>query len=179
MQHPSGRAGFTLVELLVSLVIGAGLLLFGLPSYREWIADAELRDRVAALVGAMNVARAAAIKHGGRVSLCPSSDAVHCAEDGRWEAGWLIFADDNHDGERDVDETILRVQPAAQPGITVRGNRPVADYVSYTGLGQTRMVNGALQMGTFTVCRQGRTAIEVVLANGGRVRIDRAGPLCP
>lgn len=173
------HGGFTVLELLVALAIGAALLLLGIPGYGAWIAEMELRDRVAALVEAMALARTEAIKRGARVNLCPSVDATYCTADGRWEAGWIMFADTNRDGERDDDETIVRVQDRARPGITVRGNRPVADYVSYTGMGQTRMVSGALQMGTLTVCRQGRNGIEVVLANGGRVRVDRGRTPCP
>lgn len=173
------HGGFTVLELLVALAVGGVLLLLGLPSYRAWIAEMELRDRVAALVDAMSFARAEAIKRGTRVNLCASADAAFCAADGRWEAGWIMFVDANRDGERDDDETLVRVQDRARPGITVRGNRPVADYVSYTGMGQTRMANGALQMGTFTVCRQGSHGIDVVLANGGRVRVVRGGPPCP
>lgn len=171
--------GFTLLDLLVSLAIGALLLGLGVPGYRAWIADMELRDRVEALVEAMSYARAEAIKRGQRVNLCPTRDGAHCATDGRWEAGWLLFADANHDGDRDDDETIVRREGPAPRGITVRGNRPVAGYVSYTAFGQTRMVSGALQMGTFTICRAGARAVDVVLANGGRVRVDRTRAACP
>ncbi len=58
-------------------------------------------------------------------------------------------------------------------------NRPVDDYVSYTSLGQARMLNGALQMGTFVVCRRGQRALHVVLANTGRVRIEKTTDRCP
>jgi len=34
-------------------------------------------------------------------------------------------------------------------------------------------------MGTFTVCKPGRNALLVVLANSGRVRIDRSRQPCP
>jgi type IV fimbrial biogenesis protein FimT len=173
------RHGFTLLELLASLAIGATLVVLAAPSYRAWIAEMELRDRVEALVEAMSFARAEAIKRGVRVNLCPTSGGDHCAGGGRWEGGWILFADENHDGDRDDDEPIIRYQSAAHAGITVRGNRPVADYVSYTGYGQTRMANGALQMGTFTVCRAGANAVDVVLANGGRVRVDRTRTACP
>ena len=47
--------------------------------------------------------------------------------------------------------------------------------MSYTSLGHARMLNGALQMGTFTVCRSGQRALHVVLANSGRVRTERTG----
>lgn len=171
--------GLTLLDLLVSLAIAALLVGVGLPGYRAWIAEMELRDRVEALVEAMSHARAEAIKRGVRVNLCPTHDGAHCAADGHWESGWLLFADANHDGDRDDDEAVVRHEGPAHPGITVRGNRPVNQYVSYTPFGQTRMVNGALQMGTFTVCRPGAKAVDVVLANGGRVRVDRTRTACP
>ena len=41
------------------------------------------------------------------------------------------------------------------------------------------MLNGALQMGTFTVCKRGRLAIDVVLANSGRARIQKTAVPCP
>jgi type IV fimbrial biogenesis protein FimT len=172
-------AAFTLVEMLVGLAIFAALVVVALPSYSAWIADAELRDEVAALVGALTLARSEALKENQRVDLCPSADGTTCAVNGRWEAGWIMFADDDHNGERDPGERIIRVSPPARPGITVRGNRPVRDYVSYTGAGHTRMANGALQMGTLVVCRRGQEEVDVVLANGGRVRIDRPRTPCP
>jgi hypothetical protein len=45
--------------------------------------------------------------------------------------------------------------------------------------GHTRLVSGALQMGTFTVCMPGQDVIEVVLANGGRPRIQEMPARCP
>ena len=41
------------------------------------------------------------------------------------------------------------------------------------------MLNGALQMGTLTVCRSGQKALHVVLANSGRVRVEKTGDRCP
>ena len=175
----TATAGLTVVELLIAIAIGALLLLMAVPSYQAWIADMEVRDRVEALVEALSLARSEAIKRNGRVNLCHSADGMQCAETGGWETGWLVYGDANHNGELDGDETVIRVERQARPGITVHGNRPVADYVSYTAVGHTRMINGALQMGTFTVCRTGHKAIDVVLANGGRVRVDRTSLPCP
>jgi type IV fimbrial biogenesis protein FimT len=61
----------------------------------------------------------------------------------------------------------------------VRGNHPVADYVSYTSLGHARMLSGALQMGTLVVCKPGQSALQVVLANSGRARVQPTSQRCP
>jgi len=61
----------------------------------------------------------------------------------------------------------------------VSANRPLDDYVSYTSFGFARQLSGALQMGTFVVCKPGLNAIHVVLANSGRARIDRTVIRCP
>jgi type IV fimbrial biogenesis protein FimT len=177
MRHHS--FGLTLLEVLIALAVGTALLVVAVPSYRAWVADLEMRDRIEALVVTMSRARSEAIKRQTRVVLCPSSDGRLCASGGRWEEGWIVFADGNDDGDRDADETIVAVEPSSRPGITIRGNKPVSQYVSYTSYGHTRMTNGALQMGTLSVCRPGSKAVDVVLANGGRVRVDRTKATCP
>ena len=78
----------------------------------------------------------------------------------------------------DSDEQVLRREGAAPDGITVQANHPVADYVSYTSLGHARLLSGALQMGTFVVCKPGQDALKVVLANSGRARIDKTRDRC-
>src|SRR5581483_8538084 len=101
-----------------------------------------------------------------------------CTDAGGWEGGWLMFIDDNHNGDVDSEEAILRVDPPADFGITVHGNHPVDNYISYTSLGHARLINGALQMGTLVVCKSGQNALNVVLANSGRVRIDKTHDRC-
>ena len=172
-------AGFTLVELMVGLAIAFGLLLLTGMSTHTWLPRMHQRHYAEALVQALHLARSESIKRGHRVDVCPSADLANCDRAGGWERGWIVFADPNHDGDRDAGESILRVEPAAGHGVTVAANRPVSRYVSYTAEGHARMANGALQMGTFTVCLQGQPAIDVVLANGGRPRMQETTTPCP
>ena len=74
---------------------------------------------------------------------------------------------------------ILSRETRGRAGIAISGNRPVADYISFTSIGHARRHDGALQMGTFTVCRRGQGAQKVVLANSGRVRLDLTDEICP
>jgi type IV fimbrial biogenesis protein FimT len=126
----------------------------------------------------LDLARSEAIKHGYRVNLCKSSDKRLCTDDGGWEQGWLLFVDENHSGQVDDDESVLHREGPAGNEITMRGNRPVEDYVSFTSLGHARLLSGALQMGTFVLCKPGQNALQVVLANSGRARIDRTTDRC-
>ena len=79
----------------------------------------------------------------------------------------------------DSPATLLVREPRAATGTTIRGNRPVADYVSYTSLGYARRIDGSLQMGTFVVCRRGHKVRKVIVANSGRARIEQTAEDCP
>ncbi|MEO8345341.1 MAG: GspH/FimT family pseudopilin [Betaproteobacteria bacterium] len=174
-----GASGFGLTELLVGLAIAAMLLGLGVPGYHEWIANSELMNEARQLADNMNRARAEAIKSGLRVNLCQSAGGPGCVPVGAWDQGWILFLDTNGNGDVDSGEPILWTGERAPPGVTVAANGPLKHYVSYTSMGHARMLNGALQMGTFTVCRSGRKAVDVVLAHSGRVRIAKTGAICP
>lgn len=175
---PRRPAGVTLVEIVVALAIASGLLMLTGLSTRDWLPRMYQRHHAEALVQAMQLARSEAIKRGHRVDVCPSANLATC-DAGPWHHGWIVFADADRDGQRDPAESVVRVEPAVGHGVTVRANRPVARYVSFTAEGHARMTSGALQMGTFTVCLQGQTAIDVVLANGGRPRLAETTTPCP
>jgi len=135
-------------------------------------------NQAQALASALTLARSEAIKHGFRVNVCKSRDGRLCADHGGWTPGWLVHTDDNADGQVGDEDNVVRVELARPDRITIVGNRPVADYVSYTSLGHARLSNGALQMGAFTVCTSGLTALKVILANSGRVRIAKTSEPC-
>jgi type IV fimbrial biogenesis protein FimT len=171
--------GFSLFEFLVAVTIFGTLLALGTPAYSSWIAAQQLANEAHFLAETLQLARSEAIKHGYRVNVCKSSDRVRCTDHGAWDSGWLMYVDENHDGQVDDDELVLHREGPAPDGITVQGNHPVADYVSYTNLGHARLLNGGLQMGTFVVCKSGQNALKVVLANSGRARIEKTKERCP
>jgi type IV fimbrial biogenesis protein FimT len=173
----AGR-GFTLIEIMIALALFALLAVFALPAYRDWIAAQQLANHAHFIADTLDLARSEAIKHGYRVNLCKSRDQRLCTDDGGWEQGWLLFVDENDSGQVDDDEIVLHREGPARDDITMQGNRPVEDYVSYTSLGHARLRSGALQMGTFVLCKPGQKALKVVLANSGRARIDKTADRC-
>jgi type IV fimbrial biogenesis protein FimT len=176
--HSALRA-FTLVETLVAVAIVTLLLAAGAPAFHEWLGAYELANQAKHLAETMTRARTEAIRTNHRVSLCKSPDQRQCADGGGWEQGFVVFVDENGNGRVDAGERILEIDGHPARGITITANRPLDDYVSYTSLGRARMLNGALQMGTITLCRRGQRAMHVVLANSGRVRTERTATTCP
>lgn len=92
-QMPAGRAcshalgqehrGFTLVELMVSLLVLSILLVIGIPSFKSIIADQRVRAATTDLQSALILARVEAIKRGVVITLRPASGQT-------WAQGWLI-----------------------------------------------------------------------------------------
>lgn len=170
--------GFTLIELSIAVALVGILFAVALPSWGHYFAEHGVRERADALADAFLLARSEAIRRGGRVAVCPRS-ADRCDPAAGWEQGWVVFADDNRNGVRDAGEPVVALENAAAEAVTIRGNRPVTDYVSYSSTGQLRRIDGALQMGSFVVCRSGFSGRKVVLASGGRVRIAIVDGVCP
>jgi type IV fimbrial biogenesis protein FimT len=172
-------SGFTFLELVIALAVTGVLFSIVPTTFAGWIAGQQVANHARHLAESMEIARSEAIKHGYRVNLCRSVDGRQCATAaGGWESGWLMFVDDNNNGEIDDEETVLRSEGPAQNAITVHSNRPVQDYISYTSLGHARLQTGALQMGTLIVCKPGQDALNVVIANSGRTRIDKTRNRC-
>ena len=171
--------GLTLVELAIAIAVVATLAAAAVPAYGAWIAELRLAGFAQQIASSLAVARVEAVRHGGRVVLCKAPPGTtRCNTGGGWDGGWIVFLDDNGNAQADGVEPIVRAEPPAQWGITARGNQPVASYVSFTPFGQARLVSGALQIGTITVCKSGLKGWQVVLASTGRVRMDRATTLC-
>ncbi len=178
-KRPIRRAGFSLVEITVALAIAAIVLLLGVPAYQQWIARQQLLHHARLLAETLTLARAEAVRHGYRVNVCKSPDGRRCTDRGSWDVGFLMHVDADADGDVDATDAPLRAEPRAPAGITIAANAPLDDYVSFTSFGHARRLGGALQMGTFTLCKPGCEAVRVVLAQSGRVRIDRGTQRCP
>ena len=161
---------------MVTLSLTALSAAAGVPMLKDVANAMRLNSASEGYFHGLMLARSEAIKRGGRVVLCKSTDAATCTTQGRWEQGWLVFHDVNNNAKLEAGEAVLARQEALPKGVRLIGNQPVASYVSYTSLGNTVTPGGGFQAGTFTLCNQsaGQTdGREIVIASSGRPRTKK------
>lgn len=90
--------GFTLLELMITILIVAILLTVGVPSFSSFIQNSRARALATDITAALNTARAEAVKRSETVRVCPSSNGTSCT--GAWEDGWIV--------QRTVDNSVLQ-----------------------------------------------------------------------
>jgi type IV fimbrial biogenesis protein FimT len=103
-------AGFTLVEMLITIGIAGILLAMGTSSYRYVTNSNRIAGEINGLLGDLQFARGEAIKEGRNVTACVSSDGQNCLNSTSWNSGWIVFQDPNQNSTVDTGEAVLRVR---------------------------------------------------------------------
>lgn len=175
---PCRSGGFTLAELLVTVVILAIVTAIGLPLLRGFIDDAGVSTAADQMLASLNYTRSEAVKRNTRVTMCRSADGASCAAaaaSGDWRAGWIVFVDGAEPAQLDEGDQVLRVQNALSASSRLLAGGAVADYVSYASNGQARLADGSAQAGAFTACAAsagGRRRRIALTAGTGWVGVD-------
>ncbi|MGQ0658291.1 MAG: GspH/FimT family pseudopilin [Chromatiales bacterium] len=111
------QAGFTIIELMITILVLAILLGLAVPNMRDFILRNRLTSQTNALVASLQFARSEAVKRGTMVAIAPLTPA-------NWASGWQVWVDDDRDGlaeatdnngvQDGAGEPILRMEAALQ-----------------------------------------------------------------
>ncbi|MCW8885237.1 MAG: GspH/FimT family pseudopilin [Motiliproteus sp.] len=114
--------GFTLIELMVTVVIVAILGGIIAPNFSTFIKDNRLSGQINTLIGAIHYARGEAASRRTIVTICASSNGSSCNDSNNWETGWIIFSDGNNSGNAVIDgsDELILYQEALEGGNTLR-----------------------------------------------------------
>jgi len=151
------QTGFTLIELMITIVLVAILLGIGIPSFAEFIRNSRITSKANDLLTAMHLARTESIKRRAPVTVCGTTNAQAAtpACDTNSFDEWITFVDDdgnptaasgnegNGTFEPGSNETLLRRSTAKTDGITTYPNAAVAGYVQFGLDGFQRRASGA------------------------------------
>ncbi|NQW92815.1 MAG: type II transport protein GspH [Polaromonas sp.] len=162
--------GFTLVELLVTIVIGVLLMVVAVPSFVTFQKNAQLSDAVSNFIAAINVARANAMKQGVDAYLEPKSGTD-------WRTGWTVYADTNFNQSYDAvtDPVILSFEAlATSVSVATTTGSLTSGYVRFNGSGYPRLKNNGFGGGTI-VMSNGTRSSSIIIDPAGRVRSCTTG----
>ena len=159
--------GFTLYELLITVLIVGVVLTVGVPNMLAFNQNGRMTATANDIHSAFHLARSESSRAKTNITVCASSSSLDANPDceGNWNQGFIVFVDD--DGDLNVDagtDSILRAFPALDDSLTLA----VADdatYFSYasTGLGRTN-VGGSTAVSQIVMCDERGTETSA----GGR-----------
>ena len=172
-------AGFTLIELMVTVAIGAVLVMVAAPSFIGFQRNSEMTSLTNALLAAANTARAEAMKTGMNAFVVPSGNGSD------WSAGWVVFVDKNRDNAytASADTTVL-VQGTTPSYITITGTGNAAispaSYIMFDSSGYAKSYGSTVPNLTLSIVRSDVPSAQadaetrrIVVARTGRVRSCR------
>jgi len=156
------QSGFTLYELLITLLIVGVVLTFGLPNFADFTANSRITSTANDLHAAFQLARSESARAKTNITICASADPLGAASDcdGTWDQGFIVFIDlDGNLLRSGVGETVLRAHAGIAEGVTlaVANDATFFSYAS-SGLGRGNVL--------------GNTAISQVIICDARGTIE-------
>ncbi|HTN67150.1 MAG TPA: GspH/FimT family pseudopilin [Burkholderiaceae bacterium] len=173
------RRGFTVIELMITLVIAGILLAIGVPAMRDMVVENRLTANVNEFIAAATFARSEAIKRGRPVTLCRSVKAEagtdKCIttasgdyDSSDWGSGWIVIV---------PDEKLVLLRQGALPAKIYAAAKPTSlKSITYNGSGGPV---GALAGARLIFSYDGQFDRTVCITRTGRIRVIRDAVTCP
>lgn len=163
------EAGFSLIELVVTLSVLTIILTIALPSFAALLQGSRESSTYHLLTTSLAAARLRAVKDNAPVTVCPSADGRTCRGDAIWSEGWILYRDPGRD-----------LQPASSDAV-IQQFGPVGGRLrlrSTAGRTRVRFLPSGWAFGSnlsIRLCRPGKDGFRgsVIVNNAGRPRTER------
>jgi type IV fimbrial biogenesis protein FimT len=174
IRNPDQKAGFTLIEALVTVSMLALFTALMMPSLHRVNPALNLEQRANALRSLIKQARTLAIAHDKRVFLCGAAPDAETSMDidspcdlaGSWRHGVLVVIDQDGDEEPSTGDVVTLYQPAGS-------RESVLSWRGFRGKSRVEFLPNGMtywQNGRFTLCAVGDKTLrrDVIINAAGR-----------
>lgn len=182
MRRINKPTGFTLIELMITLVVAAILLAWAVPSFQRFMERTTLTSETNNWVGVLNLARSEAITRGARVTVCRSQNPNACQGDAdcdcgvtedsgsppNYHTGYLIFTSTGNSQPINflsASNELIRTGRTETDRVTIRGNGQADNAFSF-------MPDGTLDPND--LAGGGLTARHVICLTDSQADLDAA-----
>jgi len=171
-------SGFSLIEMLVVVAVLSILLAVSLPNFQNMIERSGTNSQAKLFLTTLSLARSEAIKRGGNVAICASTDGADCSAKA-WGAGWIVFFDANGNanglaGSVDAGDTLIRVFDS---GGSANVTTFTVDLFEYSTLGFSA-TDGTQTLLICPASSSAANARSIVIGSSGRGRRVETGLAC-
>lgn len=123
--------GFTLVELMATVLIASILMALAVPTFRVLSQNSAQRNAISDLNILLSKMRTEVATRNLGVTACASADQATCSGTANWEEGWILFVEGTApgytaNGTLDAGEPVVLVHEALPGGATLRTLGPAA-----------------------------------------------------
>ncbi|WP_435274656.1 GspH/FimT family pseudopilin [Psychrobium sp. nBUS_13] len=165
------QQGFTIVELVATMVTVIIVLFLGIPSLKEMSLRTQMTTHLNEFIAMQRTARQLALFNKTNVTFCASIDGNTCISKKYWSEGALVFID--HDGDHKLDSEDKAVRFFQSNAKELQVTWRAFQNKSYLQFGANGWTNN--QNGTFRFCFKGESARfnrAVIITKIGRARLS-------
>lgn len=170
----ASQHGFTIYELLITLLMIGIILSLGVPSLTAFTQNSRVSGTANDLHSSFQLARSEAARSKTNITICASANSMDAGANcgGTFDDGWIIFIDLNGDIDRGgAGENVIRAHPPVSDRIDVSTNAG-ADYFSFapSGLGRGD-VGGDPAVQTATICDERGNVVAAGGSSAARILV--------
>ena len=144
-QPVGGQLGFTLIELVVTIAVGAILTAIAIPAFQSFVMNDRDSAQVNSLAYSFNYARSEAVKQDlpGGVTVCPSSTGAPPCNGAAWQQGWIVYYTDAN-GVNQVLQAVPALSSSNGNTVTAGGSANAAPGIIFLSSGMATGLAGTI-----------------------------------